>query len=457
MEEINLSQNSSISSRGGNLISFLQKSFLYICGFLLGISFLILISFSDLSRSNPLFQLLFFLPYVIYVLAIIISKKFSLSLEKSSFLTIIIVAVIVQVLLLLMPITLSDDVYRYFLEGKAILNGFNPYQIPLNELPVNITGEYLAKANNTSLVSPYPPLALLMFLILALIFNNPNNFRIVFSIAFILAIIGLERLLSKENKWKIVVFAWNPLLHLETASGSHFDVLVVLIITIGLVSIQNKNSIIAAISFAVAFFLKFYAFAFILLYWKRFTRRGKGLIALSIIVYCLWIFFDPSLIQGLIEYARIWYFNASIVWLISETPLSLLQSKILLGIVFIIIFAFLAVKAHKTEEKRHEIAGLSIGIFLLLQPTFHPWYIFWIFPFVLLDNPKVYWSWIALTGLLVLSYDSYILYDQHGIWYQSILNRILIYIPFYLIFIYELVFRDLEDTLKRIMRVNQGT
>ncbi|MHA1543232.1 MAG: hypothetical protein ACTSQH_09675, partial [Candidatus Hodarchaeales archaeon] len=134
MEEINLSQNSSISSRGRNLISFLQKSFLYICGFLLGISFLILISFSDLSRSNPLFQLLFFLPYVFYVLAIILSKKFSLSLEKSSFLTIIIVAVIVQVLLLLMPITLSDDVYRYFLEGKAILNGFNPYQIPLNEL-----------------------------------------------------------------------------------------------------------------------------------------------------------------------------------------------------------------------------------------------------------------------------------------------------------------------------------
>jgi hypothetical protein len=355
-----------------------------------------------------------------------------------------------------MPITLSDDVYRFFLEGKAILNGYNPYHIPLNDLPAHITGDYLAKANNTSLVSPYPPLALFMFTILAIIFNNPNNFRIAFSLAFILAILVIRNLLSKDSEWKIVVFAWNPLLLLETVSGSHFDVLVVLIIAIGLVSIHNKNSLIAAISFLGAFFLKYYAIVFIILYWKRFTRRCKGLIAVSITVYCLWILIDPNLIYGIIEYARIWYFNASIVWLISETPLSLLQSKILVGIVFIILFAYLTMKTQKTEEKIHEIAGLIIGIFLLLQPTFHPWYIFWIFPFILIDRPKVFWSWIALTGLLILSYDSYILYDQYGIWYQSTLNRILIYIPFYIIFIYEFVFKGREDTFKRIMRINQS-
>ncbi|MHA1945810.1 MAG: hypothetical protein ACXAC6_07835 [Candidatus Hodarchaeales archaeon] len=456
MEGINSSQNRSISSRGDKLTRFLQKSYLYSCGFLLGISFLILISFSDLSRSNPLFQLLFFLPYVIYILVIILSQKFNLSLEKSSFLTIIIVAVIVQALLLLKPITLSDDIYRFFLEGKAIINGFNPYHIPLSELPANITEEYLAKANNTSLVSPYPPLALFTFLILALIFNNPNNFRIVFSIAFILAIIGLERLLSEDNKWKIVVFAWNPLLHLETASGSHFESLIVLILTIGLIGMENRKSVLAAICFLGAFFLKYYAIMFIILYWYKFTRRAKGLIAVTLTLYSLWVLLDPILIQGLLNYATDWYFNASLVWLVSETNLSLMQSKIIFGAIFIVIFGIVTVRVLNSKESSHETVGLVVGIFLILQPTFHPWYIFWIFPFILLGYPKVFWSWIALSGLLVLSYNVYILSDQFGIWYESPFIRFLEYTPFFLLFIYEFVFKGREDTLKRIMRVNQG-
>ncbi|MHA2277594.1 MAG: hypothetical protein ACXAC2_17580, partial [Candidatus Kariarchaeaceae archaeon] len=364
MEEINLSQNSSISSRGNNLNRFVQKSYIQICGFLLGISFLILISFSDLSRSNSLFQLFFFLPYIIYVLAIVLSQKFSLSSKKSSFLTIIVVTVIVQVLLLLMPITLSDDIYRYFLEGKALINGLNPYQTPLSELPANITKGYLAKANNTSLTSPYPPLALFTFLILALIFNNPNNFRIVFSIAFILAIIGLEKLLNKENKWKIVVFAWNPLLHLETASGSHFESLIVLILTIGLIGIENRKSVLAAICFLGAFFLKYYAIMFIILYWYKFTRRAKGLIVVILTLYSLWVLLDPILIQGLINYATDWYFNASLVWLVSETNLSLMQSKIIFGAIFIVIFGIVTVRVLNSKESPHEAVGLLVGIFL---------------------------------------------------------------------------------------------
>ncbi len=456
MKENNLHQSNSHLPKGEKFTLYIKDSYLQIFGFLLGISFLILISLTALSRSNPLFQLIFFLPYVIYVLAIIVSQKLSLSLNRYSLLTIIVVTVIIQLLLLLMPITLSDDVYRYFLEGKALTHGFNPYKIPLIDLPAYITEGYLTKANNISLVSPYPPLALFMFFLLALIFDNPNNFRIIFSIAFILTIFGLEKLLDEEDKWKIIIFAWNPLLHLETTSGSHFEALIVLIITFGLIALENRKTLIAAICFTGAFFLKYYAIMLIILYWYKFTRRAKGLIIVTLTLYSLFVIFDPNIIQGLTLYAKNWYFNASFVWLISETALSLMESKIIFEAIFIILFVILAVKVLKSKENSHETVGLVIGIFLILQPTFHPWYFFWVFPFILLGYPKVFWSWIALSGLLVLSYNVYILSDQFGIWYESPFTRILEYIPFFLIFIYEFVFKGREDTLKRIMRVNQG-
>jgi alpha-1,6-mannosyltransferase len=437
-----------------SLSLYFQKSYLQICGVLLTISFLLFISITALSRSSLLFQVFFFLPYFVYILSLYLVRRYCLFLNKTSLVTIIFITSIIQVLLLTQPITLSDDVYRYFLEGKAILNGINPYQIPLSDLPAYITKGYLAKANNTSLVSPYPPLALFIFLVMTILFDNPLSFRIIFSFTFILVVLGLAKLLGKENQWKIVVFAWNPLLLLETVSGSHFEALIVLFLTIGLIAIEHRNSVFAAICFIGAFFLKYYTILFIILYWNKFTKLGKGLISLSLTLYSLWIFFDPIIIQGLVQYTTEWYFNASVVWLISETILPLIQSKIVLETVFVVIFGVLAVKALKSKESPHETAGLVMGIFLLLQSTFHPWYIFWIFPFILLDSPKVFWSWIALSGLLVLSYDVYILFDQGAIWNESTLIRILEYASFLLLFVLETVYNDRREAHKASVNTN---
>ncbi|MHA2347600.1 MAG: hypothetical protein ACXACP_12845, partial [Candidatus Hodarchaeales archaeon] len=78
-----------------------------------------------------------------------------------------------------------------------------------------------------------------------------------------------------------------------------------------------------------------------------------------------------------------------------------------------------------------------LGALIILQPTFHPWYLLWLFPFILMDTERIKWSWILLTGLVILSYNVYILYDTVGIWKESVIIRLIEYLPFYGLFIYE--------------------
>lgn len=380
---------------------------------------------------------MFIVPFSIYLLSILLFRQDSSGFSRNKLLMIIGFASLFQIILLFTDVSLSDDIYRFYYEGKGLINGVNPYVTPIQEFPNNLKDQYFAKVNNAHVTSPYPPLAVLLFASLYLFFPNPIIYRICFSLSFLVSILGCYKLIEPENKWKLVIYAWNPLLHLETANGSHFDALVVLMIIASLWCLKSEKFSLAGFFLVLGFLLKYYPILLAIIFWKQFDKRGLTIIFAGISIYSSFVLLNPSLIQGLLIYSDTWYFNASMLWIVYEILGYFLLSKILVGLAFLIILTNFAVKQPLDNDTSYRYALIIMGSFLLLQPVFHPWYFFWLFPFLIIDN-RINFSWIILSGTLIFSYHVYILYDSIGIWVESNMFRMIEYIPFFIILLLEI-------------------
>lgn len=427
---------------------------LTLLGFILFISIEVLITVTALQRSNWEFLLLFFLPFGFYCVISFLIHKYQKSLVNTKhFVTIIvIVATIVQIRLLILDVTLSDDIYRFFIEGKALIHGINPYITPPTDYLVDIQPSFIDLINNPNVTSPYPPLAIIMFTLLYLIHSDPLFFRIMFSIAYIASIPLMARLLSVfyQPQWRVILYAWNPLLHIETGNGSHFDPIVVFAVMFAIYALNRERHLLGGITLLVATLLKYYPIFLIIIYWRQLGRRGRTTVISGLSLYGLVIILIPPVISGLLIYAERWYFNTSIMWVLVELTNSFFGAKVVVGVVFLIIFLLVSYRSAQDPHILNPMTALIVlASFLLLQPVFHPWYLFWIFPFVLLVNPLDF-SWILLTGTVILSYHVYIGFDTLGIWVESDLIRIVEFLPFFasLLYIY-------HEKLKSYLRKQQ--
>ncbi|MFW9903557.1 MAG: glycosyltransferase family 87 protein [Candidatus Thorarchaeota archaeon] len=391
---------------------------------------------TKLNRSTLILELLFFLPFSVYLFSIFLSRHESSGFSKYTLLIIIVFALIFQVVILFTNVSLSDDIYRFYYEGKGLVNGINPYVTPVQEFPDNLKDQYFEEVNNPYVTSPYPPLAIFIFAVLYLISPTPIIYRICFSLSFLVSVLGCYKIIDPETKWKLIIYAWNPLLHIETANGSHFDVIVALMIIIMLLCLKAERLATAGFFLVLGFLLKYYPILLVFAFWKQYEKRGLVIIFIGVLSYVLLVLVNPFLIQGLIIYLEDWYFNASIFWLVYALLNYFLLSKIIVGITILIILTIIAFKSQIDYISSYRSAVIIIGSLLLLQPVFHPWYIFWLFPFLIIDN-KMNLSWIFLSGTLVLSYHVYILYDTIGIWIESNLIRMTEYLPFFSVLIFE--------------------
>ncbi|MFX0141740.1 MAG: glycosyltransferase family 87 protein [Candidatus Hodarchaeota archaeon] len=426
------------SSKSTNELRFFQnysmESLLLIAGSMLLLSLELFIILSKLDRSTIIFELLFFLPFIAYILSIILLKRYYIFQKQLFFPIILGFAIIYQIIILMTEISLSDDVYRFLGEGKAIINGINPYSTPISEYPKEIL--YFEQGNNLDLTSPYPPFALLLFASLCFISTDIFIYRLFFSICFIVSIIILYKLILVEDKWKVIIYAWNPLLHIETANGSHYDSVVLLFVMLAVFYLKTKRPTLAGISLFLAFLLKYYPIFLVVVYWRLLGKRGLIIFFSGFFLYCGFIIIYPTATDGIMTYANEWYFNASIFWVIFELLQIFELSKHIVAGIFVLILIFLFLQV-RNESEFSPTAGLTIiGAFLLLQPTFHPWYIFWIFPFVLMEK-RINFSWILLSGTLIFSYYVYIAFDTTQVWKESDFIRLIEFIPFYLCLLLE--------------------
>ncbi|MDP6931746.1 MAG: glycosyltransferase family 87 protein, partial [Myxococcota bacterium] len=312
-----------------------------------------------------------------------------------------IAALVVRMIVVLSPVSLSDDVFRYLWEGHLAGAGENPYLFAPAD-PRWLSDAVLARVNHPDVSAAYPPLATWAFAVLAWISYSPWSIKIAMGVtdaglAWALARTLEGRSRSRSAAW---LYALHPLGVVESAGSGHFDSLPLLCVVLGVGAWDRHRSGVGWVGLGGA--LKFLPLALVPLLWRRSPWLLLGIAGLCAMATYPFIEAGPALWAGLETWSRHWAFNGSLHPLL----------EVILGdsarIVVLVLGAavVLGVWWRVTDPA---VGALWIGgAFVLLSPTVHPWYVLWVWVPALLCGVR---AWTVLATLVPISYVALASYD----------------------------------------------
>ena len=338
---------------------------------------------------------------------------------------VILYAALFRLALLGLPPSLSDDAYRYVWDGLVQQNGINPYRFSpaddiFRELQQDITFEEL---NSKAHVSVYPPVSQLIFR-LGTTWHTPDSLRsyylikLIFVLAELLAIFLLARIVSSGF---VLLYAWNPVVLLETAGQAHTESAALLALILVLFLAMRGNGGWASIFLAVAGWIKLLPFLFFPFLWSRFGWRSVWPGAIISVVLAL-PFTAPYVVSNVAEsldlYARFFEFNAGpyygikavMQWFTGDDWSK--QIGPFLRFVFLVSLPVLYFVSMRRRWPLAQAMLITTGLYLALATTVHPWYL--LVPLLLVASLQAYgWHWIWLG---ICSAGTYLLYVDGPYW-----------------------------------------
>ena len=305
-------------------------------------------------------------------------------------------AVVVLLRLVALPLEPGDDFWRYQWEGKIQQAGFNPYlHAPDDPQLEPIRAEFPAwhKINHRDFRAIYPPGAEMIFAGLSRISGSPLLSKLLFTAADIATIAVLLRLFGGASRYANAAwYAWNPLVVYSFAGSAHFDSLMILPMTAGilfLTRVQTETdsrrkwllACAASAAFGVAISVKLVP---VLLLLCCVFALGYRAITLGLTVgipALLSLFYGYPKIpiwDPLRQFAHVTRVNDLFWWLIEETLWrNPDQKNYRYNVIIVVCVAFVSLMFWR-NWKRGMIWGL--GTALVLSPVLHPWYCTWILP-----------------------------------------------------------------------------
>lgn len=381
----------------------------------------------DLHRRIPLLIALYGVAFAAYVAAVRVVLA-ARRPDRVVAVAVIVAAVLTRVVLIPARPDLSSDIHRYAWEGRVVLHGANPFAVvPADSSLAVLRDADFARINHRHMATIYPPLAQGVFALAAWI--RPGVFAlkalfVLFDLATAAALMVLLRARGRPPT-HAVVYAWSPLVILETAHSGHMDALGVFFFVLGIALVARGRGAAGHAAFGASFLAK-YSGA-VLLPFLVARRRWRGLIvfaAVAVSGYLPFLEAGPRLLDSLRTYGATWSFNGppfmALTGLLGDASLSrgLLAGT---GIAFAVAAAF-------REKDVARYAFLVTGCSLLLAPTVYPWYLIWIIPFLSLYPNR---GWIAFTGLVMFSYQVWAVYEASGAWMLPAWVLAVEYVPFY--------------------------
>ena len=346
---------------------------------------------------------------------------------------IILVALLARGFFLWSDLIQSDDCYRYALDGRAVVEGINPFSFVPAELydrpSDKLIGTQPDKArfiiehvNNPQVRTIYPPLAQSAFALGAVLTPwDVAGQRWVFlffdltTLAVLLLLLGR---LGKPIGW-IVLYAWNPLVIKEIANTAHMDslpalFLVLLAAVLAVRRIREKVawSLLAGVLMGGAILSKLYPLILlpVCLVWlaggrRAYLRVAAFLLAVAVTVVAgYWPFKDTGLdklVEGLRTYSQHWWNNPGMFVILQglfDEPRRWLVA--IVGVVTVVA----AVRLWFSQRQVDDLVRAwqwPLLTALLLAPAFFPWYLVGLLAISVL-RPR---SWaVVLTGACGLYY-----------------------------------------------------
>ncbi len=433
-------------------------------------------SIGDIKENIPGFSFLYTASFIAYVFAIFYVSKNIESTEQDSnsskriLWTILIFSLIFR--LTLLPATPSDDLYRYLWEGKLQLNWLNPYSLPPESSSLEgLRDSFFSGINHKHLTTIYPPLTLMVFAIADYVSHSFLSMKSAFLLFDVLTIFIIVRFLRVMGKApiNILIYAWSPLVLISFAARGHCDSLQIFLVILALYLFSIRRNLKSIVSIGLAAMSKF---VFIIVAPFLIPRgKLKYLVVLPLVIailYLPYISAGKGLFSTLLHFGTQYHYNDSAHFLIFCLSLgSPFISRIITSMIFITVLLYLYKKymsllltddnknpplspfskvglekrrARETNDAILKFAFMSIGTFLILSPTVHPWYLTWIVPFLCFNNS---WAWIVLTGTVVFYYfmnhnlfSTMIEYNNEWVWQEVHWLKLPEYIPFYGLLIY---------------------
>ena len=404
------------------------------------LSFLLLegifISISILSYGPQhirVLVLLYLLSFLPFVLSLYIGPSI-----KLSFKVVFITAVVFRLTLLASFPGFSDDVFRYLWEGKMQLEGINPYLVaPDDPVTAPFRDSYWQLINHKDVPTIYPPLSELFFRICMGIAYNLYFFKAVLISLDLGVLVFLHFIIRKRSIHlrSLLIYAWHPLVIIEIAGSGHQDILGIFFLVGCLLFWQYQRFWQSAMMLTGAVLSKLFPlFLFPLLLRNKSKWPYLILIFFTVLFYMPFYSPDDHLFTGLTVYSETWQANDSVFYIIHSLMKNMFASKVAIGILFLIIYVFAFFKIPDFGSA----CFMALGGFLILSPTFHPWYILWIIPLLVITFNK---AWFWLTMGIVVYYHVLIDYFDKGIWQEQMWIKITIFLPFFILLAISFIFK----------------
>lgn len=362
-------------------------------------------------------------------------------------------AIVFRVLMLFSEPIHENDFYRYFWDGKSLINGVNPYlyepaalwmyendiEKPLDE-PISGTHlrgrpwteadaerlDFLASLRDENPVpfqrighwqvsTIYPPAAQALF---AMSGDSLLRWRLILLI-FDIGVIGLILLLLRQlgkNPAGVIFYAWSPLIIVEFANSAHYDVAPIAFTLLAIVCLGAGRRTSAAAGLVLGTLAKFFSGFLVPICFRPCPKNlilyaGCALAVLAPFVpFVLWQ--DAGFAQvfrGLSTFTNDWHNNGGIFSVIDKLATavipaarnSFLPAKAIAAGIFLVFIATLTFTPTPNHETLVRKCFWAMALFFVLNPTAFPWYFAWVIPFLcVFPRP----SWILLMLTLQLYY-----------------------------------------------------
>lgn len=355
--------------------------------------------------------------------------------------------VTVALRLVMLPTFPGDDLWRYRWEGSIQLHGFNPYQLaPDSAVLVGLRDAAWSQINHQNVAAIYPPLAEVMFAVLAWGGTSVLGYKLLFAVADLGIVAVLRRLLANrgsspaEAAW----YAWNPLAVYVGAGAAHFDSLMVLAMmgavwcldrlpvqaaresdasiwkvpplvwaSAGLLGVAIALKVVPVVLLPVWFFT---------LGWRRAVVVLPLAVGIAPALALLYGFPGVPVFGALGHFASGFQVNNAFWWFID--PMNRL------GRFYVLVTASVCLVLAFWLRRDWRRATLWVmGAALLLSPALHAWYVLWVLPLAVWRGENAR-AWVVLS-ISVFGY--FLLWEVNHAsgrsWDEPIWLRLLIYLP----------------------------
>jgi hypothetical protein len=339
---------------------------------------------------------------------------------------ILVTALVLRAIAMTAPVNLTTDILRYVWDGRIQLGGFNPFlHVPADPALAAYQGwdQFPNINQKDTSVTIYPPVAEMVFLLSAALFDTIDGMRLVMAAFEGVTIWALIRWLGAEGlpRERVVIYAWHPLPIWEFSSQGHIDSVAVAFMMLMVLAVARQRQGLAGVALGFAFAAKYFPIVIVPALWRRWDWRMP--VAAAVTAALLYMPYawsaGPKVIGFLNRYLDNEGYGAGygfhIIWLLRDFAIGDMSGRTYTAIALAILaaLALWALFARRAEEIRPEALVILAAAFIWLTSPHYPWYFGWVIPLLV---RRLYPS-VLLFSLLAVAQN--IPGDESSFWLKS--------------------------------------